>query len=433
MYVHEHEIFKGNPTSGIKIMERHVKLGKITAILSIISNLLIFFGVVAGVTLAVIYRVTEQITEPWYFVFYYFTVDSNILLGIASAIMVIFSFVSLQTNRIPRWVTNFKYIATVLTTLTMLTVIFVFMILMKAPFLELIKFGSGNLFLHLICPALAIVSLVLVELHNKIRFRQVFVTLIPVTVYGAFYGFGYFLKWEWFKDDPYSFITSFDGNGKYFTPFIALGILFAGAVILWALCQLTSIEDVKKDDEIHEHEKEEISEMEKIDHLIEKDKAKQNKEEAKEEKIVEAKKVVVPAEEKKEIVKEEKAKTEEKPVEKPSPKAKSTSNKAKDTKKETKEPKKEPAKKAPAAKASKPENKETKEEPKEEKPVNKVRTYHISRAKDGDKWQVKLANGAKAIKLFNTQAEAIEYAKGLVDTQGGSIRVHSMKGSIRKV
>jgi hypothetical protein len=47
-------------------------------------------------------------------------------------------------------------------------------------------------------------------------------------------------------------------------------------------------------------------------------------------------------------------------------------------------------------------------------------------------WQVKLATGQKAIKLFSTQEEAINYAKGLVKTQGGSIRVHSLKGKMRK-
>ena len=61
-----------------------------------------------------------------------------------------------------------------------------------------------------------------------------------------------------------------------------------------------------------------------------------------------------------------------------------------------------------------------------------ARVYHIARAKDGSSWQVKLANGEKAIKIFNTQAEAIDFANDLVSKNGGSIRVHSMKGSIRK-
>lgn len=61
-----------------------------------------------------------------------------------------------------------------------------------------------------------------------------------------------------------------------------------------------------------------------------------------------------------------------------------------------------------------------------------ARVYHISRQKIVGKWQVKLANSKKAIKYFDTQLEAINYAKGLVKTQGGSIRVHSLTGQMRK-
>ena len=62
---------------------------------------------------------------------------------------------------------------------------------------------------------------------------------------------------------------------------------------------------------------------------------------------------------------------------------------------------------------------------------NGPRIYHVSKREDG-KWQVKFANGKKAIKLFNTQAEAIVFAKKLAKSQDGSIRVHSLKGRIRK-
>lgn len=63
---------------------------------------------------------------------------------------------------------------------------------------------------------------------------------------------------------------------------------------------------------------------------------------------------------------------------------------------------------------------------------DRPRIYHISKHKTTGKWQVKLATGKKAIKLFGTQAEAIAFAKTLVLSQGGSIRIHSLKGKIRK-
>ena len=56
---------------------------------------------------------------------------------------------------------------------------------------------------------------------------------------------------------------------------------------------------------------------------------------------------------------------------------------------------------------------------------------HISRRQD-KMWQVKFAKGKRAIKIFNTQAEAIVFAKKLAKSQVGSIRIHSLKGRIRK-
>ncbi len=65
------------------------------------------------------------------------------------------------------------------------------------------------------------------------------------------------------------------------------------------------------------------------------------------------------------------------------------------------------------------------------KPHAGPRIYHISKRED-KMWQVKFANGKRAIKLFNTQAEAIVFAKKLAKSQLGSIRIHSLKGRIRK-
>lgn len=83
---------------------------------------------------------------------------------------------------------------------------------------------------------------------------------------------------------------------------------------------------------------------------------------------------------------------------------------------------------------------ETKQESSEQlnKPISSYqkkftsRVYHISRQKMVGKWQVKLAGSKKPIKYFDTQLEAINFAKGLVRNQGGSIRIHSLTGQMRK-
>ena len=80
-------------------------------------------------------------------------------------------------------------------------------------------------------------------------------------------------------------------------------------------------------------------------------------------------------------------------------------------------------------KAAKASAKAKKPEPKKEEGA---KTYHIAKRASDGKWQVKLASGEIAIKLFDTQAEAIEYAKKMAENQNGSIRVHSVKGKMRK-
>lgn len=88
-------------------------------------------------------------------------------------------------------------------------------------------------------------------------------------------------------------------------------------------------------------------------------------------------------------------------------------------KKEVKPAAKPATKPAPKAEAKKPEPKST------------VKNYHISQREDG-KWQVKGAKAEKALKLFDTQAEAIKYAKTTAGNQDGSFTIHKKDGKIRK-
>ncbi|MBE6555145.1 MAG: DUF2188 domain-containing protein [Ruminococcaceae bacterium] len=59
------------------------------------------------------------------------------------------------------------------------------------------------------------------------------------------------------------------------------------------------------------------------------------------------------------------------------------------------------------------------------------KTYHVSLNEDG-KWQVKAEKAAKALKLFNTQVEAIAYAETIAENQDGNFVIHKKDGKIRK-
>ena len=114
------------------------------------------------------------------------------------------------------------------------------------------------------------------------------------------------------------------------------------------------------------------------------------------------------------------------PAKKPAAKKAAPAKKAEPAKKPAPAKKAEPAKKcgckAKAAPAKKPEPK------KEEKKSVDFRNYHVAKRPDG-KWQVKYAGGEKAIKLFATQKEAMEFTKKMAENQGGSVLLHPSKGA----
>ena len=87
--------------------------------------------------------------------------------------------------------------------------------------------------------------------------------------------------------------------------------------------------------------------------------------------------------------------------------------------KKTAPAKKEPVKKEPAKKVA----------PKKEDPSH---IYHVSKRKEDSKWKVFNAGSDKIIKLFATQAEALEFAKGLAKKNDGSVILHGLDGKIRK-
>lgn len=88
-----------------------------------------------------------------------------------------------------------------------------------------------------------------------------------------------------------------------------------------------------------------------------------------------------------------------------------------------------PAKNAAPKKSEEGEKKESPKKPAgEKKDAPAYRTYHLVKRDDG-KWEVKFAGGQKAIKLFNTQKEAVEYAKVLAENQGGTYLIHNSKGA----
>lgn len=85
----------------------------------------------------------------------------------------------------------------------------------------------------------------------------------------------------------------------------------------------------------------------------------------------------------------------------------------------------------PAEEATEEDEQPAEETPAEKEEVKRPKNYHISLREDG-KWQVKLQKGSKPLKLFDTQAQAIAFAKEKAKNQEGTITIHKVNGQIRK-
>ena len=72
------------------------------------------------------------------------------------------------------------------------------------------------------------------------------------------------------------------------------------------------------------------------------------------------------------------------------------------------------------------------DEPKGDKPKKERKlSYHVTKHPQGG-WQLKKGKADRALKRFETQKEAIEYAKQLEKERGISFIIHKADGSTRK-
>ena len=259
-----------------------------------------------------------------------------------------------------------------------------------------------------------------------------------------------------FLDTVIAFITA---NAPY--TYIAIGVivLVIFVAIITACTKKAKKKKAKKAEKVAIINTNEIATEEKFEKLNQTTKDAQPEEkveekpEIKEEVVAEEIKVEEKPEIKEEVVAEEvkaEEKEEVKEEVKPATKtattkkapAKTTATKTTATKKDTSVAKKETTKKDTGVAKKDTAKKETavaknetaKTEEVKEEPVKKERssTYHVTKRKSDGKWQVKYAGGQKAIKLFDTQAQAIEYAKKVAGNRDGSVTVHKTTGQIRK-
>ncbi len=138
--------------------------------------------------------------ESRWVTFKYFTIDSNVLMGITAIISLIILIVY-KKEKYPLWLSILK-----ITSVTAVFITFLVTFTMLGPiygYLSMIQHVS--LYMHLLIPVSALTGFILVEPRQKIAFKLTPLFIIPSSIYGIFYmaniyihnGFGD-LNYDWY-------------------------------------------------------------------------------------------------------------------------------------------------------------------------------------------------------------------------------------------
>lgn len=133
--------------------------------------------------------------------FRFYTTDSNILCA-AGGLLTAVCMLRKKNGALPRWVTLVKFAGTAAVTVTLL-VVFFFLSLIVGGILPLLR--GANLYLHLVVPLLALLSLFFLDPQPEppLRFSESLSCALTVIVYGTVYFIQVVVRKAW--PDFYAF------------------------------------------------------------------------------------------------------------------------------------------------------------------------------------------------------------------------------------
>ena len=149
-------------------------------ILNIISNAIIVILVAVSIILIFTSRKEATLAEKEK-AFVYFTVQSNLLIGLVSLISLFV--LSIPKIKYGKWLIVLKMVATNAVFLT-----FAVVMVYLAPLMGFNKVFIGpNLFMHLITPLLSIANFIILEPRDELKFYHNIFSIIPPLIYGIIY------------------------------------------------------------------------------------------------------------------------------------------------------------------------------------------------------------------------------------------------------
>lgn len=161
---------------------------KVSLIINYIIIVFVLFATVVMFTGFKFMHGMEPVLESSTFgMFRFYTVDSNLLMGLA-ALLFVREERKLLTGKIktiPLKYYILKLMATVSVGLTFIVVFAYLGRISNGGIMSLLM--NSNLFFHLIVPVLSIITFSFFEKTDKIKFKHVFFGIIPTIIYGIYY------------------------------------------------------------------------------------------------------------------------------------------------------------------------------------------------------------------------------------------------------
>ena len=216
--------------------------------ISIVINILIFILTIAASIIMFtgfkfMFGPSPNVESTSIGMFRFFTVDSNVFMGIMALIFAVYEIRLLKekVKEIPFILYILKLMATSAVGLTFVVVFTYLGPICKDGIITMLQ--NSNLFFHLIIPVLSMINFVVFERTNIIKFKHCLFGIIPMLLYAAYYLINCLIHSEngivSVEYDWYWFV-----QGGLWQAFIVVPVIFAISyvitIVLWRLNKIKS-------------------------------------------------------------------------------------------------------------------------------------------------------------------------------------------------
>ena len=164
-------------------------------LIALIVSILIVSISFVGVTKKLLMPLTEGSAIAGKDVFRYFTVISTVAINVCAVLCIPFEIQGIikHNYHLPRWIVDFLYISTTCTTMTFMvsSVVIAPNAGIKATFFE-----GSLLYMHFLCPILALLLFLAVNLDHNIKKSRLALSIVPMSIYIIVYYYEVFILTE---------------------------------------------------------------------------------------------------------------------------------------------------------------------------------------------------------------------------------------------